>query len=66
MMDSNATPEQNRTIVKIIVILAIILTSVGASFWVLASQVSVDSMQGCSLIAFILSGIMSKWDCLSI
>jgi flagellar basal body-associated protein FliL len=67
MTDSSVTREQNEIIIRIIVIVAIILTFVGAVYWVLSSQVGIqgiDIRQGCNTIAFVLGGFMSKLDCI--
>ena len=51
----------------IIVILLIILTALGAVYWVLTSQAhirGIDIRQGCNPIAFAWDGIVSKLDCL--
>jgi hypothetical protein len=69
MVSPNAAPEQKETIVKIIVILIIMLTVLGAVYWTLTSQagiLSIDSKRGCNLIALILHGIVSKLDCLNV
>jgi hypothetical protein len=67
MVSSNAAPEQKETIVKIIVILIIMLTVLGAVYWILTSQAgSIDSKRGCNPIAFVLHGIVSKLDCLNV
>ena len=69
MVGSNAAPKQNETIVKIIVILIIMLTVLGAVYWTLTSQagiLSIDSKRGCNPIAFVLHGIVSKLDCLNV
>lgn len=69
MVSSNAAPKQNETIVKIIVILIIMLTVLGAVYWTLTSQagiLSIDSKRGCNPIAFVLQGIVSKLDCLNV
>jgi hypothetical protein len=69
MVSSNAAPEQKGTIVKIIVILIIMLTALGAIYWTLTSQagiISIDSKRGCSPIASVLHGIVSKLDCLNV
>ena len=69
MVSSNAAPKQNETIVKIIVILIIMLTVLGAVYWTLTSQtgiLSINSNRGCNPIAFLLHGIVSKMDCLNV
>jgi hypothetical protein len=69
MVNSNAAPEQKETIVKIIVILIIMLAVLGAVYWTLTSQagiLSIDNKRGCNPIAFVLHGIVSKLDCLSV
>ena len=69
MVSSNAAPKQNGTIVKIIVILIIMLTVLGAVYWTLTSQagiLSIDSKRGCNPIASELHGIVSKLDCLNV
>ncbi|HEX7208329.1 MAG TPA: hypothetical protein VF233_09105 [Nitrososphaeraceae archaeon] len=69
MVSSNAAPKQNETIVKIIVILIIMLTVLGAIYWTLTSQAGIlskDGKRGCNPIAFVLHGIVSKLDCLNV
>jgi hypothetical protein len=67
MVSSNAAPEQKETIVKIIVILIIMLTVLGAVYWILTSHAgSIYSKRGCNPIAFVLHGIVSKLDCLNV
>ncbi len=69
MVGLNAAPEQKETIVKIIVILIIMLTVLGAIYWTLTSQAGIlriDSKRGCNPIAFVLNGIVSKLDCLNV
>ena len=69
MVSSNATPKQNETIVKVMVILIIMLTVLGAVYWTLTSQagiLSIDSKRGCNPITFVLHGIVSKLDCLNV
>lgn len=69
MVSSNAAPEQKETIVKIIVILIIMLTVLGAIYWTLTSQAGILSKDGkreCNPIAFVLHGIVSKLDCLNV
>jgi hypothetical protein len=67
MTSSNAIPEQKGSIVGTIVILLIILTALGAVYWLLTSQAhirSIDNRQGCNPIAFAWDGVVSKLDCL--
>ena len=67
MTSSNAIPEQKGSIVGIIVILLIILTALGAVYWLLTSQAhirNIDNRQECNPIAFAWGGVVSKLDCL--